>query len=150
MGDFQDFYLQTRKKQSDLAAKCAEEIIRDIPGEIKNLVQADGMKLMRLNVQQMALKFIRDYAAWLAGRIMRSGNFAKQAVPVYRKEELRALCGRDCNYYSFACAFVKRLIQPGVEIPAVGKVYLDGEIIPDREGLEEWVSFLKKTKAIQP
>lgn len=150
MSEFRDFFLDVRNAQSELATKCAAEIMRAIPAEIKSMVQKDGLELMRLHVEQNALRFIRGYTAWLASHIMRSGNFAKQAVPVCDHKTARALCrGYDVEY-GFASSFVKRLVQPGMVIPVAGRIYLDGEIIPDETALTEWAHFLKKTKPLQP
>ncbi len=149
MSDFYDFYSVISDAQSALAAELAAEITCAIPAEIKSMMQKDGLQLMRLDVEQNALKFIRGYSAWLADRILCSGNFAKQAVPVCDRKETRALCRRYDVDYGFASSFIKCLVQPGTVIPAVGFIYRDGQIIPDQTALIQRASFFwKKIKPL--
>jgi len=145
-----------RAQQADLAAALATrllpEIVRHVPHELRAL---DGMfdwrglvdshtdvdvevvqSFLEQEVHDDVLEAVHGYSDWAAARLVRSGDFRRQALPVpdhADRERIAATYGVTIPLLTRVVGMLKEMQR----IPLMG-VIEGGELLPDKETLLRW------------
>lgn len=145
-----DFISKVRKEQSELAEEYANETMQMIPDVALAFFfpseTSDLNCLRECFASEMADSIIEPiigFTDWLACKVVRSGDFNAQALPVCGEVDLEEICQKFHTTSEVLRYVVARMTQSGTKIPLIGTIDKCRRLIPDEAALKEWAKYYK-------
>ena len=134
-----DFLSEFSKAQADFAQKCVEKFAREFA--IRDMKSRIGEALFVALVAEVKSDMLRAmdvFAHWLACKLVRSNNFAKQDLPAPDQKSMVWMQEKSGVRPMYLAVFIALIFQPNTKLPLLGKITQDGKFIPNKTALEQY------------
>ncbi|TSC83728.1 MAG: hypothetical protein G01um101413_868 [Parcubacteria group bacterium Gr01-1014_13] len=133
-----DFLSEFSRAQADFAKKHATAFIKSIPPEMKNNIDEGLFAFFSADVERNMVLTMKEYANWLACKLVRSKNFNKQALPVCDENLANVISNKHNIPIWLVMAYISQLARPGTKLPLIGKIKNDGQLVPNEAALKKY------------